>query len=52
MKDQLGNILPQLLQLEEGLQTCGLVALSSIIYIWRSGSRQKSVEKNMADFHS
>lgn len=26
MKDQLGNILPQLLQLEEGLQTCGLLA--------------------------
>ena len=24
----------------------------AILYIWRSGSRQKSVEKNMADFHS
>ena len=30
----------------------GTLPLSSIIYIWRSCSRQKSVEKNMADFHS
>ena len=24
----------------------------ALLYIWRSGSRQKSVAKNMADFHS